>query len=49
MLHLKEVDVDMDKDEGWETPVEEEELADVVEDVEGRVMVEVDKAHDLML
>ena len=47
MLHLKEVDVD--KDKGGETPSQVEELADVVEDVVGRVVVEVDEAHDLMV
>ena len=50
-LHLKEVNVDKDKDEdeGGETPAEVEELADMVEDVVGRVIVEVDEAHDLMV
>ena len=49
MLHLKEVDVDEDEDKGGEIPAEAEELADVVEDVVGRVVVEVDEAHDLMV
>ena len=49
MLHLKEVDLDKDEDEGGEIPAEAEELADVVEDRMGRVVVEVDEAHDLMV
>ena len=56
MLRLKEVDVDVDvgvdEDEGEETPAEAEELEelpDVVEDVVGRVVVEVDEARDLMV
>ena len=47
MLHLKEVDVDKDKDEGGEIPAEAEGVADVIEDGVGQVVVEVDKAHDL--
>ena len=47
MLHLKEVDVDEDEDEGGEIPAEAEGLADVIEDGVGQVVVEVDKAHDL--
>ena len=49
MLHLKEVDLDKDEDEGGEIPAEVEELADVVEDRMGRVVVKVDEAHDLMV
>ena len=47
MLRLKEVDED--EDEGGEIPAEAEELADVVEGVVGRVVVEVYEAHDLMV
>ena len=49
MLRLKEVDMDEDEDEGGEIPAEAEELADVVEGVVGRVVVEVYEAHDLMV